>query len=100
MKYLGSICGQGVLEHDGVGIAAATYEVEGYLQQSGRITGSGEIAVAPDVLQSVIDQPGLQLLTSNGCLLDIKFSDRNICAGDYMNVDVSGNLPAVGDWHH
>ena len=100
MKYLGNICGRGVLEHHGVGIAAATYEVEGYLQRSGSIRGSGEIAVAPNVLQRVIDQPGLQLLTSNGFLLDIEISDKKISAGDYIAINVSGNLPAEEDWRH
>lgn len=98
MKYLGSISGRGTIQHDGVKIADATYELEGYVQRVGSIMGSGEIGVAPEVLKSVIDQPNLQLLTSNGQVLNIKFSDKELRAGDHIHVDVSGDLPAESDW--
>jgi len=100
MKYLGSISGRGVLRHDGVGIADATYELEGYARRVGNVTGSGEIGVASSALQSVIDQPHLQLLTSNGHLLDITFSDKKIRAGGHIHVEVSGDLPAGEVWRH
>jgi len=100
MKYLGSISGRGVLQHDGVGLAPATYELEGYVQRAqGQVTGSGEIGLAAAALQNVIDQPNLQLLTTNGHLLDIKFSDKKIRAGNHIHVDVSGDLPSEREWH-
>lgn len=98
MKYLGSISGRGVLQHNGVQIADATYELEGYVQRAGSVTGSGEIGLAPAALQSVVEQPNLQLLTSNGRLLDINFSDKKIRAGDHIQVNVSGDLAAESDW--
>ena len=100
MKYLGSISGRGVLQHDGIGIAEATYELEGYVQRAGSVTGSGEIRLAPAALQSVIEQPSLQLLTSNGHLLDIRFSDKKLRAGNNIHVDVTGDLPTASDWRH
>lgn len=100
MKYLGSISGRGVLQRDGVEIADTTYELEGYVQKVGSVTGSGEIGLVPTALQKVIDAPNLQLLTSNGHLLNIKFSDKKIRAGNHIHVDVSGDLPAASDWRH
>jgi len=99
MKYLGNISGRGVLQHEGVEFADATYELEGYVQRAGSVTGSGEIGLAAAALQSVIDQPNLQLRTTNGHLLDIKFSDKKIRAGNHIHVDVSGDLPAAREWH-
>lgn len=98
MKYLGSITGRGVLQHDGVEIADTTYELEGYIQRIGSVTGSGELGLAANVLQNVLDQPNLQLLTSNGQLLDITFSDKKPRAGNHIHVDLSGNLPAINEW--
>ena len=100
MKYLGSISGRGVLQHEGVEVADVTYELEGYVQRVGSVTGSGELGVSADSLQNVIDQPSLQLLTSNGHLLDVRFSDKKIRTGDHIHVDVSGDLPAAADWRH
>jgi hypothetical protein len=100
MKYLGTISGQGTLQRDGVEIAGASYELEGYVQRVGSITGSGEIGLTRAALQSVVDQKDLQLLTANGRLLDIKFSDRKIRSGDHIHVDVSGELPNEAGWRH
>ena len=100
MKYLGSISGRGVLQHNGVGIADAAYELEGYVQRVGSVTGSGEIGLTSTALQSVIDAPSLQLLTSNGHLLDVEFSDKKVRAGNRIHVDVSGDLPSATDWRH
>jgi len=100
MKYLGSISGNGVLQHDGVGIADATYELEGYVRRVGSVTGSGEIGLAAETLQNVIDTSDLQLLTSNGHLLDIKFSDKKVRSGTHIHVDVTGDLSAESDWRH
>lgn len=98
MKYLGCISGHGVLQHAGVRIADATYELEGYVQRAGNVTGSGEIGLSPAMLQSVMDQPSLQLLTGNGRLLTIKVSDKTVPDGDHIHVDVSGDLPVESDW--
>lgn len=99
MKYLGNISGQGVLQHDGVQLADARYELEGYVQRVGSVTGSGEIVLASAALQHVLDQPSLQLLTSNGHLLNLKFSDKKIRAGNHIHVDVTGDLPSAREWH-
>ena len=100
MKYLGNISGRGALQLDGVAIADTTYELEGYVQRKGSVTGSGEIALSSEVLQRVIDRPNLQLLTSNGHLLDINFSDKKVRAGAHIHVDVYGDLPAEDGWRH
>lgn len=98
MKYLGCISGRGVLQFKGTWIADTTYELEGYVQRTGNVTGSGEIGLTPAVLQSVIDQPSLQLLTSGGRLLNVKVTDKTIHDGDHIHVDVSGDLPEESAW--
>ena len=98
MKYLGTISGEGVLQRDGEDIAAATYELEGYVQKVGSITGSGEIGLTAEALENVVDKTGLQLLTSNGRLLDLRFSNRTLRAGNHIHVDVSGELPSEAGW--
>ena len=100
MKYLGTISGRGVLKRNGVELAGASYELEGYVQRLGSITGSGEIGLTKADLQSVADLSDLQLETSNGRLLDLRFTDRTIRAGDHIHVDVSGELPNESGWRH
>ena len=100
MKYLGSISGRGVLQSGGVSIADANYELEGYVQRVGSVTGSGEIGVGASVLETLFDQPDLQLITSNGTLLDIKFTDKKIRSGEYVHVDVFGDLANNAKWTH
>ena len=98
MKYLGSISGRGKLQHNGLVIAEATYELEGYVHRVGGIAGSGEIGLNPDALQAVLEYSELQLLTGNNHLLRIKFSDKDIRAGNHIHVDVSGDRLAEEDW--
>lgn len=100
MKYLGSISGRGVIQHDGVAIAEATYELEGYVQQVGGVTGSGEIGLNQVELQAVLEQSEVHLLTSENHLLKIRFSDKKIRAGAYVHVSVTGDRLAKEEWQH
>lgn len=98
MKYLGCISGRGALQIEGVWIADTTYELEGYVQRAGNVTGSGEIGLTSAVLQTLTGQPRLQLLISGDRLLNVKVTDKAILDGDHIHVDVSGDLPVEGAW--
>lgn len=100
MKYLGSISGRGVLQHNGIAIAKATYELEDYLHPAGGVIGSGEIGLKLGALQAAIEQTDIQLLTGDNHLLNIKFSDKKIRVGEHIHVDVSGELLAQEEWRH
>jgi len=62
--------------------------------------GSGEITLAPSDLEAVFGRLGVQLLTDDGRLLDLKFSEKELRpATDAAHVDVSGDLPrSPAEW--
>jgi hypothetical protein len=102
LRYLGGISGHGVVTHNGKEIAQATYDFDGYFRAAAGVTGCGEIRMPAEVLKSLFGRSDLQLLTDQGLLLDLRFSDPTSSpAGDVAHVDVTGDLPiAPGDWRH
>lgn len=100
MKYLGRISGNGVILADGVEVARASYEFEGFSRPRGGVACSGEIAAPPPFLNSVFGQRGLQLRTDGGRLLDLQFSDKELAASSPVaQVDVTGELPELpAEW--
>lgn len=100
MKYLGRISGNGAILSDGVEIARASYDFEGFSRPRGGVACSGEIAAAPPFLNSVFGQRGLQLRTDGGRLLELRFSDKELAAASPVaQVDVTGDLPELpAEW--
>jgi len=92
--YLGRLGGAGSVRIDGETVARAAYDFDGFATPHGGVTGSGEIRLKPSDLEAVFGRPGVQLLTDDGRLLDLKFSEKELPAGtDAAHVDVSGDLP-------
>jgi hypothetical protein len=63
---------------------------------------SGEIEALASDLQAVFGRPRVQLLTDDGRLLDLKFSQKalNLRSGVAL-VEVSGDLPKSREnWRH
>ncbi len=62
--------------------------------------GSGELKLAPSDLEAVFGRLGVQLLTDDGRLLDLKFSEKELPPEtDAAHVDVSGDLPrSPAEW--
>jgi len=102
MQYLGRIAGEGVLTCDGKPVARVAYDFEGYSRPGGQLTSSGEIEALAADLQAVFGRAGVQLLTDDGRLLDLKFSRRAPGArGAVALVEVSGDLPKSREhWSH
>ena len=102
LRYLGGISGHGVVTQNGAKIAPATFDFDGYFRAAAGVTACGEIQMPADVLKSLFGRSDLQLVTDQGRLLDLSFSDpASPPAGDVAHVDVSGELPmAPGDWRH
>ncbi|WP_157019396.1 hypothetical protein [Mesorhizobium xinjiangense] len=101
MQYLGGIHGAGVLKCEGKTLARADYDIDGFLIKPGEVIGSGEIRMPPDTLRQVFGREDLHLLTDDGRLLSLRFSERHPpAAGDAAHVDVAGNLPPQSEWHH
>jgi len=80
---------------DGKPVARASYDFEGFSRLRGAVMSSGEIILPPTDLKIVFGRPGVQLLTDDGRLLDLRFSNTELRHGDDAAlVEVSGDLPA------
>ncbi|WP_274425585.1 hypothetical protein [Chelativorans sp. YIM 93263] len=101
MQYLGGIHGAGVLKCGGKTLTRADYDFDGFLRKPGEIVGSGEIRMPPDTLRQVFGREDLQLLTDDGRLLSLRFSEKDLPpASDAAHVDVAGDLPPQTEWRH
>jgi hypothetical protein len=102
MRYLGGISGSGTLKANGEEVGRASYEFGGYFRERIGVTGSGEIRLAAAALESVFGRDDVQLLTDDGRLLDLRFSEKELlAASDVAHVDVTGDLPTDPEsWGH
>jgi hypothetical protein len=98
--YLGRLAGAGGVRIGGETVARAAYDFDGFATRHGGVTGSGELRLAPSDLEAVFGKPGVQLLTDDGRLLDLKFSETALPpASTAAHVDVSGDLPrSPAEW--
>jgi hypothetical protein len=102
MHYLGGISGSGMLKCDGQKVGRASYEFDGFMKKPVGVTASGDIRLSASALKAVFGREGIQLLTDDGRLLDLRFSERQLLlASDSAHVDVTGDLPtATQSWRH
>jgi hypothetical protein len=102
MRYLGGISGSGVLKCNGEEIARATYDFDSFLKEPAGVTSCGEIRLAATALKGVFGRKDVQLLTDNGRLFNLRFSEKELLpASDVAHVDVKGELPATPrTWRH
>ena len=99
MRYLGGTSGHGVLQSKGEDIAQTFYDFDSFFQKPAGITSCGEIRMPITILEGVFGRKDLQLLTEDGRLLDLKFSEKALPpSSDVVHVDVTGNLPAA--WYN
>ncbi len=92
MRYLGGSSGSGVLKRlNGEEVARASYDFDSYLNKPAGVTSSGEIRLSAATLESIFGCEGLQLLTDDGRLLDLKFSDKKLASdANAAHVEVTG----------
>ncbi|MEX0954051.1 MAG: hypothetical protein WDZ83_02430 [Rhizobiaceae bacterium] len=101
MQYLGGIHGTGTLKCKDETLMRADYDFDGFVRKPGEVIGSGEIRMAPDTLRQVFGRKDLQLLTDDGRLLNIHFSEMQLpTASNSAHVDVTGDLPPQSGWRH
>jgi hypothetical protein len=102
MHYLGGISGSGMLKCDGREVARASYEFDGFMKKPIGVTASGDIRLSASALKGVFGRGGIQLLTDDGRLLDLRFSERKLLlSSDTAHVDVAGDLPNTAQsWRH
>lgn len=96
MLYLGRISGNGVLRCNGEQFARASYDFDGFVTKSLAVTYCGEIQLSAAILKDVFGRRDVQLLTDDGRLLNLVFSEKALrSASDVAHVDVTGELPAT-----
>ncbi|UVF22413.1 hypothetical protein HPT29_024970 (plasmid) [Microvirga terrae] len=96
MHYLGRLSGNGALRCNGVHIARASYDFDGFVTKPLGVTCCGEIQLSAAILKDVFGRRDVQLLTDGGRLLDLRFSEKALrSASDVAHVDVTGELPAT-----
>jgi hypothetical protein len=105
MRYLGGISGNGILKCEGQEVARAFYELDGFYTEATGVTRSGELHVAADALKSVFGRKDIQLLTDDGRVFDLSFSDKKLRPEtDIAHVDATDDeaVPAATPrkWRH
>jgi hypothetical protein len=104
MRYLGSISGNGVLKCEGEEIARVSYELDGFFAASTGVTRSGELRVSAAALKRVFGRKGVHLLTDDGRIFDLSFSDKELRqATDIIHVDAGDKSePSIApkNWRH
>jgi hypothetical protein len=102
MLYLGGLSGAGILKCNGEEIVRATYDFEGYMRPPFGVTCSGEIGMPAAILKDLFGRRDVQLLTDDGRLLDLRFSEKKLGqASETAHVDVTGQLPTdPKNWRH
>lgn len=101
MQYLGGIHGAGALQAGDKTLARADFDFDGYLMKPGQVTSCGEIRMAPEALREVFGRKDLRLLTDDGRLLSIQFSEKRLrAASNAAHVNVAGDLPIASEWRH
>ena len=96
MRYIGRLAGTGVLRCDGQEIAPTTYDFDCFSAKPAGVTRSGEIRLAALALKNVFGRKGVQLLTDDGRLLDLRFSEKVLlAASEVAHVEVTGESPDI-----
>jgi len=98
LRYLGRLSGRGEIIHNGRNVAPATFDFDGYHRQAAGVSGCGEIRLSADVLKGLFGRIDLQMLTEQGQVFDIIFSDKVLPDDSCVaHVDLSGALDPA-DW--
>ncbi len=95
MKYMCALSGSGTVKCNGKPVSRASYDFDCFFQPPNGVTSSGEIRLSAGALGDVFGRKDIQLLTDDGRLLDIRFSEKALpAASTVAHVDVTGDLPA------
>lgn len=105
MRYIGGISGTGTLKCNGEEVARVSYEFDGFYTEATGVTRSGELRIPADALKSVFGRKDVQLLTDDGRIFDLSFSDKTLRpATDIAHVDATDDeaVPAASrrKWRH
>lgn len=92
MHYIGGLSGSGMLKRNGDDVGRASYEFDVFKTKLG-ITSSGEVRMPAAVLKDLFGRTDVELLTDDGRLLALRFSEKQLAAAsEAAHVDVTGDL--------
>jgi hypothetical protein len=96
MRYLGAIRGAGTLAAaDGKILGPAEYDIDGFVNHTGEIVGSGELRMQPPALGAAFGRRDLCLKTDDGQTLALRFSGNQLAPNSAAaHVDITGGFPA------
>lgn len=101
MRYLGGLRGVGKLTRDGTVVARASYELDEFFCKPGLMTGTGEIGMPHDELQSLFGLKDLKLLIKDGRSLSLRFAEKRLRpASTTAHVSVTGGIASVSGSRH
>jgi len=90
MRYLGGSSGCGLIKCNGEEIARASYDFDNYFKKPDGVMTSGEIRLSPAILETVFGCKDVHLLTDDGRLLDLRFSEKKLVSdSDVAHVEVT-----------
>lgn len=96
VRYLGGLSGQGTLRCGDGEVGRADFDFDGYDREPQGVSLCGEIRLDPAVLRAMFGRPDLELVTEDGQLFHLRFSEKSLPAGaDAVHVDVVGPLPEL-----
>lgn len=99
LRYLGRLSGRGDIIHNGKKMAPATFDFDGYYRAAAGVSGCGEIRLHADALKGLFGRSDLQMLTEQGQVFDIVFSDKVLPDESCVaHIDLTGVLDPA-DWH-
>lgn len=98
LRYLGRLSGRGDIIHTGKKVASAAFELDGYYRAAAGVSGCGEIRLRAETLKSLFGRRDLQLMTEQGQVFDILFSDAMLPEESCVaHIDLTGMLDPA-DW--
>lgn len=93
MKYLGSLSGTGTITCNGKTVGRASYRFDRFFQPPNNTTSSGEIELTPLALEEIFGRKDVRLMTDDGRLLALHFSEKNLpAASSAAHVEVTGDV--------
>jgi hypothetical protein len=99
MRHLGALRGSGTLRRGDAMLGAVAYELDCFTTKPGEVVGSGEITMAPAELANALGRQDLELVTEDGRILALRFSNgRQDAASGVAHADILGGLPAEDVW--
>jgi len=96
VRYLGGLSGSGILRCGERDVGRVAFDFDGYDREPQGVSLCGEIRLDADVLQAVFGRPDVELITEEGQLFHLRFSEKSLpAAAEAAHVDVVGPLPEL-----